>query len=79
MLHIRHTFKAHITVTYQNAAILESLYRTVTCRIAEFMAIHCTVNKVICTIEFTHGTCLKKRMTLIRCSDRLLFTCNANV
>ena len=53
MLHIRYTFKTYITVTYQNTAILKSFNRAVTCRIAEFMAVHCAVNEIVCTIKFT--------------------------
>ena len=79
MLHIRYTFKTYITVTYQNTAILKSFNRAVTCRIAKFMAVHCAVNEIVCTIKFTHGACFKERMSLIRSTDGFLFASNSNI
>ena len=79
MFYIRDSFKSYVTVTYQNSTILKSLYRTVACCITEFMAVHCTVNKIICSIKLTHGTCLKERMSFIRSTDRFLFACDTDI
>ena len=79
MFYIRDTFHSYVAITYQDSAILEFLYRTVTCRIAEFMAVHCTVNKIIYTIKLTHGTCLKESMSFIWSTDGLFFTGNTDI
>ena len=79
MFYIRDTFHSYVAITYQDSAILESFNRAITCRIAEFMAVHCAVNEIVCTIKFTHGACFKERMSLIRSTDGFLFASNSNI
>ena len=79
MVYIIYPRKSDITVADQNSSVLKTAGRVVADCIAELMTVQGTVNKIVGSVKFPHGACLKKCMSFIWSSFGLLLSCHANV